>query len=244
MADLEFRFNLLIKSVSEVLWYVSQLGVFEILFLHTQNIAGWTIEEVRVFMGILFCIDALWMTFFIDGLGNISEDVRKGQLDLILAKPANPLFMIVFQKINSLYMINFAAAVVYLLWAFSKVPLPAVQLLWLFLVVPMGLLLQFAFRVIIASIIIRIVSAESLVFVWYSLFRVATRPDSIYPKWLKFILRSVFPLALMVSIPAELVLGKSGWLTFILSAMLLTTLCALSLWSWKSALKSYGSASS
>ncbi|MEK7355123.1 MAG: hypothetical protein AAB250_01645, partial [Bdellovibrionota bacterium] len=49
MADLEYRLNIVMKVFTDVIWYVAQLSVFEVLFKHTDSISGWTLESMRVF---------------------------------------------------------------------------------------------------------------------------------------------------------------------------------------------------
>ena len=56
---------------------------------------------MRVFLGLLFVIDAIYMIIIHENLENMSEKVRKGDLDLLLAKPVNSQFMITLQKANT-----------------------------------------------------------------------------------------------------------------------------------------------
>jgi ABC-2 type transport system permease protein len=64
IADLEFRANIAVKIATDLIWYFAQIVVFEVLYRYTPVIAGWTLPEVRVFMGILFFVDAVWMLLF------------------------------------------------------------------------------------------------------------------------------------------------------------------------------------
>ena len=64
MENLEYRLNFVSRFIVEIIWYSTQLVVFEVLYSHTHSIAGWEIEHVRVFMGSLFLSDCIWMMLF------------------------------------------------------------------------------------------------------------------------------------------------------------------------------------
>src|SRR4051812_29156214 len=87
MAEAEYRLNLVVRVVADVVWYIAQLSVFEVLFFHAPQIAGWDILKMRVFMGVLFVVDSIYMVLFHDNFENASTMVRKGELDFILSKP-------------------------------------------------------------------------------------------------------------------------------------------------------------
>jgi ABC-2 type transport system permease protein len=74
--------------VTDIFWYIAQITTFEVLFHHTQYIGSWNLEQMRVFLGVVFVVDALYMIILSENLDQFSEKVRKGDLDLLLAKPA------------------------------------------------------------------------------------------------------------------------------------------------------------
>ena len=61
LADFEYRMNITVRIFGEVIWYATQLSVFEVLFTHTQTISGWDVNAMRVFMGTLFLVDNMYM---------------------------------------------------------------------------------------------------------------------------------------------------------------------------------------
>lgn len=85
VADLEYRANFLTRIVTDIFWYAAQIMTFETIFLHTDNVGGWNLDQTRVFLGMLFVADAIYMVLFHDNLDRMSDRVRKGELDLLLA---------------------------------------------------------------------------------------------------------------------------------------------------------------
>ena len=64
IADLQVPFNLGLQFVNDILWYTMQIILFEALYLHVDNLGGWGIAEMRVFLGMLFLVDAFQMILF------------------------------------------------------------------------------------------------------------------------------------------------------------------------------------
>jgi ABC-2 type transport system permease protein len=93
-----------------VFWYAAQILTFEVIYKHTEKIGDWNIQEMRVFLGLLFVIDAIYMVIIHENIENLSEKVRKGDLDLLLAKPVNSQFMISLQKANTAILGNLILA--------------------------------------------------------------------------------------------------------------------------------------
>ena len=106
IADLEYRANFLTRIVTDIFWYIAQITTFEVLYNHTTHIGDWNVKQMRVFLGILFIADALYMMLLHDNIENLSEKVRKGDLDLLLTKPVNAQFMLSLQKASSAYVGN------------------------------------------------------------------------------------------------------------------------------------------
>src|SRR4051812_35098284 len=106
IADFEYRLNVFVRMFADCMWYAAQISVFEVLFSHTTRLGGWSVEETRVFLGVLFLVDAVWMLLFSENLDRFSDKVSKGDLDLLLTKPVNSQFMISFQRVSTAYLTN------------------------------------------------------------------------------------------------------------------------------------------
>jgi len=86
--------------------------------------------------------------------------------------------------------------------------------------------------------------AENLQYLWYHLYRLGIRPDTIYTPWLKFVVLTALPVGLIASVPARLVLGlASPWLALWVVAMAVVSVWLSGLF-WRWTLTFYQSASS
>jgi ABC-2 type transport system permease protein len=245
IADLEFRANFATRILTDIFWYLAQILTFEALFLHTERIGTWDVYQTRVFLGVLFVVDALYMIFFHDNLESMDESVRKGELDLLLAKPVNSQFMISLRRTATALTGNLIIGAVWLAASLWNLPdMHWARLFWLLLFVPCGTLTFYAFKFFFASFAVIFTKSENLKYIWYQLYKLALRPDSIYAPWLKFVLMTAFPVSFISSVPARAILEPSNPWMFAWVVVWTSGLIWLSHRFWRFALRFYSSASS
>lgn len=244
-ADLEYRVNFLVRIVTDIFWYLSQVVIFEVIFLHTSRLGTWTLEQTRVFLGLIFLVDALYMIFFHDNLEKMSERVRKGELDMLLTKPISSQFLISLQRMATAIAGNFLIAITYLIWALSQLPdLKLVNTLWLFILLPLGLLSLYSIRFTISTLALIVVKAENIQYLWYQVYRLGMRPDQIYQPWLRFTIFTILPVGLIASLPSRILFDGFQLDLFATAVTTSLSIFYFSQWAWKKALVHYSSASS
>lgn len=252
VADLEFRANFFGRIVIDIFWYLAQIITFETLFRHTDRIGSWNLSQTRVFLGVLFVTDALYMIMFSDNLERMGERVRKGELDLLLAKPVNSQFMVSLQRANTAIFGNLILGLAWLIWSlYSLQSQPTgpqdfswMRLFWLFYLIPMGLISLYAIRFMIASAALIFTQSDNLHFLWYQVYKLGMRPDSLYSPWLRAIIMTALPVALIASVPASAILEEPRLLVFAWAGVLAAFFLWLSARFWRFCLKRYSSASS
>ena len=147
VADLEFRFNFFLLICAEFVWYATQLVIYEVLYRHTNLIGGWNQGQMRVFMFLALFVDSIYMILWDSNFTKFNDDVRKGQLDLLLTKPVNSMFMTSSQKISISHIPCFFVTLGGLIWSLSQLPdFQWAKVLWLFIVIPSGLTVIFCGR--------------------------------------------------------------------------------------------------
>ena len=91
---LEFRLDFFFRIGMDILWNVTYVAFFTVLFLHTGMLGGWNYDQVLVFMGALFVADALMMTVFANNMWWLPVFVNRGDLDYHLVRPVSSLFFL------------------------------------------------------------------------------------------------------------------------------------------------------
>lgn len=245
ITDLEYRMNLTIRFLSDVLWYLGQLMTFEVLFLHMNNIGGWSAPQMRVFLGLLFVVDAIYMMLWHEGLNSITEAVRKGDLDFLLIRPANSQFILTTQKISTAYLGNLMLSLSWLIWACSQVPnFQWLNLLWLTIMIPAGLMTIYSIRFFLSATSILFTKADFLQFMWYTVFRLGHRPDTIYKGFMRYLVLFILPVSMVASVPARAILETPEWPMVFWALMLIPLGGFLTHKYWQFCLSKYTSASS
>jgi ABC-2 type transport system permease protein len=245
IADLEFRANFVIRLATDIFWYIAQILVFETLYHHTHQIGTWGIEQTRVFLGIVFIVDGLYMILFHDNLDRMSDQVRKGTLDLLLAKPVSSQFMLSLQRVGTVLIGNLMVGTSYFIWAIYNYPnFTWLRLFWLLGLIPAGLISFYTIRFMIASTALIFTRAENLQYLWYQIYKLGLRPDSIYSPWLKFVLLTFLPVAVIASVPARSLVEEPNFALFAYVIVLATGLLFISKRFWRYCLSKYTSASS
>lgn len=248
IADFEYRLNVVVRMFADIMWYAAQISVFEVLFGHTNRLGGWSIEETRVFLGILFLVDSVWMLLFSENLDRFSDKVSKGDLDLLLTKPVNSQFMISLQRSSTAYLTNMVISLSWLGWSYYKFAqlhaLPIWRLGLLLLLVPCSLTIIYSVRFAFSASALYLTKAENLNYVWYQVYKLGVRPDSIYPTWLRYVILSLVPVGFIASIPSQVLLGTKEIYFVGLSIILATLAIGATTLHWRWALKHYVSASS
>lgn len=244
-ADLEFRANFFTRIVTDIFWYAAQIFTFEVLYLYTDQIGDWSRSETRVFLGVLFVIDALYMILFSEGLDHLSETVRKGTLDLLLTKPVNSQFIVSLQRTATANFANLFLGVAWLLWSLWKLEgFHWARALWLFLAIPSGVTIIYGLKFAFASSAVIFTRAENIQYLWYHLYKLGMRPDNIYVPWLKLVVLTFVPVGLIASVPSRLVLNTADprlilWVVFVAFLVLMGSAKL-----WNFTLRQYTSASS
>lgn len=245
IADLEFRFNFVTRIVTDIFWYAAQILAFEVLYQHTKIIGNWNLPQTRVFLGMLFVVDALYMIIMSENLERFSDKVRKGELDLILAKPVNAQFMVSFQRVSTALFGNLAIGTGWLIWSLSQLPdFSWWRLGWLLILIPSALVFIYSSRFMMSSTAIVFTRSENLQFLWYQIYKLGMRPDAIYVPWLKLIFMSVLPIAMIASVPSRALLDPPEPWLFLWTPVLAMFFLWLTAKVWRHCLRAYSSASS
>ncbi len=245
IADLEYRANYFTRIMTDILWYIAQVMTFEVIYQHTQKIGDWDKYQMRVFLGILFVIDALYMIIIHENLDNISEKVSKGDLDLLLAKPVNSQFMLTLQKANTALFGNLILGASWLVYALNGLnDFNWYRLLWLIILIPCSLMVIYSIRFMLSATAVIFTRSENLQFLWWQIYKLGMRPDSMYNPFIKYLILTALPVGVIVSIPARALLNPPE-LTYLLWPLILGPLLIYGTHRfWNFALKFYSSASS
>ncbi len=243
---MEFRLDFFFRIFMDLAYYGINIAFFQVLFLHTPVLAGWNLDQVLIFMAGFLVVDAINMTVFSNNLWWLPILVNKGDLDYYLIRPVSSFFFLSLRDFAANSLINLLFALGILAWALIRYPLPLEpeKVLLYLVLLPLGAVLYFLLHMLVVVPVFWLQSGKSLHQLFYNLAKFIERPDRIYFGWVRRILVTVIPFALIASYPARLLLERFDWtvLGHFLGAIALFSLLVAAV--WNAGLRAYSSASS
>ena len=243
---MQFRVDFFFRVGMDALWYAMHLVFFGVLYGHTGLVGGWTQDQTYLFLGGVFVSDAIQMTLFSNNLWQFTVAVNKGELDYHLVRPVSTLFFVSLREFAANSFLNLLLAVAILVWAMLRYPAP-LDPLAIALYVPMlllGVLIHYCLQMVFLLPVFWIHAGEGLRTVFWTLDAYTSKPAGIFGGWVKRLLVSFVPLALVVSYPTRVLLeGPSLSLVLHMVGVAVASFLLL-LWVWRKGLAAYSSASS
>lgn len=80
--------------------FLIQAAAFGAIYLNVDEIRGWDAWRSLFFVGTFTLVDGLFMAGYFFGLLKLPTEIASGRLDLVLAKPADPLLLLSFDSVN------------------------------------------------------------------------------------------------------------------------------------------------
>ena len=240
-----YRTNFLTSLVTDLIWIGVEMTLFTVIYANVPTLAGWTKPQVYFFLGIFFASDALFTTLFQRNFWNFSDLVNKGELDILLTKPVHPLFLALTRYIGLTAVFNIILGLTIAIQYAKPAEFPGG---WHWVLVPFWLLVGLATALVVRfAFSIWIFWTErswALSRMYYQFFAFATKPDTLYPPAIRYLILTALPFAFIGSIPSRALLhGLQTW-EYVLVAVVLTTFTALNTVLWRMGLRRYQSASS
>ena len=243
---MEFRFDFFFRVVMDGMFYVVSILFFEILFLHSPQIGGWSRDQVILFVSGCLVVDALNMTVFSNNLWALTTLVNRGDLDYYLVRPVSTLFFVSLRDFATNSFINLWMALGILVWAIARFPEPlGIWKIALFTVmIVAGTILHFLLHLCFLLTTFWTLSGQGAHSVFWSLNKMYERPDRIYTGWFRKLVVTALPFGLVVSFPTRVLVDPFDGGVLAHFVLVLVGFAFLVNWIWGRALRVYSSASS
>ncbi len=247
MREMSFKLNFVLWIVAEMMWFALQLCFMNVLYSHTESIAGWSKWEVVLLVGCSHFIQQLFTALFLSNVTELSELIRTGRLDFLLLLPVNARFLISFRKVDLGAFVNAATAVgviIYALIQLNQVP-RIVQVVVFLLLCLVGTFIHYSLVFLLATVSFWTVRAQGIIWGYYNLFNIARLPDTAFRGFYKVVFTFVLPILLVSNVPARWLSEKSGSLASVGLLVVMALACfGMSEAAWRYSLRHYTSASS
>jgi ABC-2 type transport system permease protein len=244
--EAEYRLSFLVGVGEGLAQLALALLTFALLYRFTDQVAGWTLSEVFLLVGIYRIVDGLVSLQLAPNLVAIGEYIRSGELDLHLLRPVSSQFLVSLRLLNLPEGVNVLVGLGLTLVAGRQVgvhwTLPgALEAAALMLC---GLAVLYAVWFFTVTWAFWLVQVDNLDYLFYSLFEAARYPVSFFRGGVRALLTFVVPIAFATTFPAQALLGTVDHRLLPVGVALAVAALAGSHLFWNYALRHYSSASS
>lgn len=244
--EMQFKANFLVRLFTEFMWLFMQFVYIEVMYGQTNTIVGWTKWDMVVLAGTNYCIAQLFEAFFYENCMKLVDQIRQGDLDFNLIKPINTQFLVSLRYTDYASMVNSLVGLGVVAYGLhrmgSAVTFPGALLFAALLV--NGILIYYAILFILSSWTFWIGRSSNLMELYWQFGQFSRYPGDIYPWLLRMALKTVMPMLVVATFPAQVLVHglESGWALYGLA--LGGVFLLLTAWVWRRGLQRYRSASS
>lgn len=240
-----YRGNFATMVIVDVVWMAIELSLFAVIYANVDTLAGWTREQVYFFLGLFFATDAVFTTFFQRNFWQFNALVNKGELDILLTKPANPIFLTLTRYFNLTAWLNVVLGIGIMARYADRAGFEGG---WLWALVPMwmliGLCAQGLLRFAFCIWVFWTERSWAITSLYFQFFALATKPDALYPLAVRYVILTVLPFGFIASVPARALLQGLHPREYVMIFAVLAGFLVFNTVMWRKGLRRYQSASS
>lgn len=241
---LAYRLNFFNSTLSSAAWAVFSVASILILTSRTQNIFGWTREDIILLTACYSLAIGIFHGIFSWNFHRIGEVIFSGDLDQILLKPVDSQFSL------SLWLVNYSALVrvllgvglIFYLVSFIGYSVSLIGFITFFLFLLAGIITLYGIWLIVCSLLIWIPEASNIVDLMYSVSGLSRFPPEMYSRLSGFLFSILIPLMFILVVPVKILTGKPELNEVITLIIVTIGSFLISRYFWKFALRHYTSA--
>ncbi|HEY4417826.1 MAG TPA: ABC-2 family transporter protein [Verrucomicrobiae bacterium] len=245
--EMSFKGNFLLWIVVELLWFGLQLSFVSVVYSQTNSVGSWSKWQMVLLVGASNFIQQIYQAFFLTNCTGLSELVRTGKMDFLLALPVNTRFIVSTRQVDLGAFVNAIFALSVMGFAAHKLALHPTfwQFLGFGLLCLVGISIHYSLMFMLAAISFWTVRAQGIVWGYYNLFNIARMPDEAFRGAFKAVFTFALPVLLVSNVPTRVLADTLGSSKMWLLLIGLGVVWALiSEWFWRLSIRKYTSASS
>jgi ABC-2 type transport system permease protein len=244
--ELAYRVDTLVNILTSLMWLAWELIGLGIIFSNTDNIAGWSVGDILVLLGVFRIINTFMMMIVWPNTEKFNRGIREGTLDYTFLQPMNSQFMVSLSRIviwNAWNIIIGIALIVIGLFASGSEPPSLVSTVTFLLLAASGGLVIYSLWIVLIALTFWFTKFDNNVTLMQALMDTGRFPATVYPVWLRIIITFVIPIALATTVPVQALRGELSWWQVALALAIGVIAFYVSSRLWKAGVRRYSGAS-
>jgi len=237
-----YRIDCIAGILSQLVVQAVSLIFIFIIFQNTENIAGWSFEQILLLYGVTrisigisgYCFDALY------DIG--PKYIRNGEFDKILLRPVHPLISIIGASREFVSIADFFIGLgitVYMLYRLA-IPITILLIIKIIFFSVVGALIIGAINTIFSISSFWTYRSNEVIWSFYRMYTLTEYPISIYNGFIKILITIILPFAFVAYYPTMEYLGLNHYMLY-LSPIIAIILWIVAVKVWNLALNKYRS---
>jgi ABC-2 type transport system permease protein len=243
--ELQYRVNFFLQLFQSVVALATAVAVILLVFLYTPSLGGWSPWELMVVVGVHTALGGVIRALIQPSMQRLMEDIREGTLDFVLTKPVDAQLLVSVRQVSVWQLVDVVVGLGVVVVALTQLGLGiGVEHVAVFLAaLALGAVMIYCLWMVITTGAFWIVRMEHVAELFNGLYQAGRWPVGLYPGWLRVLFTALVPLAFAVTLPAEALTGRAGWLALGGAALFTTVLVAFTRWFWRVGVRNYAGAS-
>jgi len=240
-----FRADMLFELALTVVGAASSLAALAVVYTRTDTLGGWTPGEAIALLGTFQIVSGLRTAFVEPNVQWFGEQVKDGRFDAMLVQPAPTIVLASLGTCAPLALMQVALGIGVVVFGVLRTATAitlAGTVAWLVLLMA-ATVIMWATRVFIAAVVFWAFGL-SLDVVYDAIWQFARYPVQSYRSPLKLILTYILPVALIATVPVDVLARDGGFIAVPIAIAIAAAACATTGLVWRAGLRRYTSATS
>lgn len=205
-----YRASFYISFFLMLMWVGAYIVLVEVIFYITPSLAGWSKGEVLIILAFYYFIQNISDIFFKEGIEHFGQNVRRGELDFKIVKPASLRLLSFFWDMRFDHLAGMLVTVI--LFSYGTIHLPytlsPIHVGLGIILLTFSIIFYYSILSIIATLTFWIEKNDTFNILIFNISQLSRYPRSIYTNFFGKLLSFGLPLALIASVPAEVALSS------------------------------------
>ncbi|WP_421038848.1 ABC-2 family transporter protein [Streptococcus hyointestinalis] len=236
------RQTAVITFVLGSLFFALEMIAGFVFFEYTDTLLGFTRQDYLLLIATSSTITFLYQTLFVISHEHLAETILEGELDATLLKPVDSFWYFALYRLDIPSFCDLIISVMIQIYFLLSYKLEWSQIVFFIISILLATYLLFLLNQLAVSVVFWRDNANSVLGLPEYLMEFSSRPLTIYPSSIRFILTWGIPILISINLPVLIVKGESYmvYLVFLVIVDVLGTFMAR--WVWKKGVERYHSA--
>ncbi len=217
--EMMFPANFMIQVMTRLFWFFARVALFVLIYREVDHIQGWSQDQYFAFMSTGMLINAIVEAFFMPNCAAFCDNIRTGKLDFALTRPIDSQFLISMQRVSLAMISQIMLATALLIWSLINIgsPISVTQVVLYLFYIALAVAFFYSMMITTACTSIWFGRNQGLYDFWFYITIFAQYPRSIYDgtdstrfesgEALQFGFTWIVPILLVVTVPAQIIVG-------------------------------------